>query len=152
MRRIASRRKTSQHCTLRNGDPSSDIESLSRKHTLKDTEDRPRVVAVKKTDEAEGMTFLLYLPFFLPILSTLSIKDSLAPLVGPRLQPRPLYPVGRVQRRELLRPDHNVQLLQVQLTSVLQLARSEKPPPQNPLHGLPHDLKHLAYPQPLRDL
>ena len=71
MRRIALRRKTSQHCTLRNGDPSSDIKSLSRKHTLKDTEDRPRVVAVKKTDEAEGMAFLLYLPsfFFLPILS-----------------------------------------------------------------------------------
>ena len=36
--------------------------------------------------------------------------------------------------------------------SVSQLARSEKLPPQNPLHGLPHDLKHLAYPQPLRDL
>ena len=31
-----------------------------RKHTLRDTEDRPRVVTVKKTDEAEGMTFLLY--------------------------------------------------------------------------------------------
>ena len=34
-------------------------QSPSRKHTLKDTEDRPRVVAVKKTDEADGMTFLL---------------------------------------------------------------------------------------------
>ena len=64
MRRIVSRRKISQRCTSYSGVPFSDIESLSRKHTLKDTEDRQRVVTVKKTDEAEGMAFLLHLPFF----------------------------------------------------------------------------------------
>jgi len=59
MRKIVSRRKTSQHCTSYSGVPSPDPKSFSRKHTLKDTEDRQRVVGVKKTDEAEGIAFFL---------------------------------------------------------------------------------------------
>ncbi|KAF9653850.1 hypothetical protein BDM02DRAFT_3182296 [Thelephora ganbajun] len=34
------------------------------KHTLKDTEDRPRVVTIKKIDEAEGVKFLIPLSLF----------------------------------------------------------------------------------------
>lgn len=68
MRRIVLPRRTLQHCMSYSGVPTSDIESLSRKHTLKDTEDRLRVVAVKKTDEAEGMALLLHAPSFSLIL------------------------------------------------------------------------------------
>lgn len=56
-RRIVSRRKTLRPCTFCGGASTSATQSLPRKHTLKDTEDRPRVVAVKKTDEADSMAF-----------------------------------------------------------------------------------------------
>ena len=87
------------------------------------------------------------LPFFLLIPS---IKDSLVPLDGLRTHLQPLHPVGRVQRRESSRPDHNAPL-QVWPMFVSQPGQSEKLSPRDPLHNPPHDLKHLVYPQLLRD-
>ena len=63
-RKIASRKKTLQRCTSHGGFPSSFTQSRFRKHTLKDTEDRLRAVAIKKTDEAEGKGFSLCLAVF----------------------------------------------------------------------------------------
>ena len=141
MRKIVSPRKTSQHCTHHSGISFSGIKSPSRKHTLKDTEDRPRVVTVKKTDEADGVTFVPCPSGFSLIPS---IKDSLGLLAGLRMQLRPLHPPGQVQRRESSRPDHSV-LLQARPISVSQPAQTEKLPPRDPLHYRPHGPRRLAY-------
>lgn len=147
MRKIVLPRRTSQHCTHHSGISFPGVESLSRKHTLKDTEDRPRVVTVKKTDEADGVTFVPLPSGFLLIPS---IKGSLGLLAGLRTQLLPLRPAAQVQQRESSQPDHSV-LLQVRPIFVSQPAQIEKLPPRDPLHSRPHGPKRLAYRQPLRD-